>query len=68
MRVVEFKISKGGWPPSIIQAIVSGTSKIYIHGLKAFDISDGVPYPYSWKLTESQMDFLQSVVRVEAKA
>ena len=68
MRIVEFKMSKGGWPPSIIQAIVSGTKRIRIHGLKALDISGGTLYPYSWKLTNSQTDFLESLVRLEAKA
>ena len=67
MRIVEVKMSKAGWPPSLIQAIVSGTSRISIHGLKALDISDGAPHPYSWKLTGSQTAFLESLVRIEAK-
>ena len=68
MRLVELKLNKGGWPPSIIQGIVSGTKRITIHAVKAFDVSDGVGHSYSWKLTNSQITFLESLIKAEAKA
>ena len=59
-RLIEFHMMKGGWPPSIIQAIVSGVKRIRVHSVKAIDISGGEWYPYSWRLNESQIDDLRA--------
>ena len=66
-RMIEFKMSKGGWPPSLIQAIVSGTKKIRVHTLKVFDVSGGDCYAYSWKLSDDDRAFLETLVKVEAR-
>ena len=68
MRFHAMRYNNGGWPPTRIEAIVSGKKRVSVHGLRAIDVS-GVEYqPYTFKLDEAQKNFLSDLVKADVKA
>ena len=52
---VETKIKTGGWPPMILQAVITKIGRATkIEAWRALDISGGERMPFSWKLTDDQ--------------
>ena len=62
--LITLPFQKGGWPPSVIEAIVEDDRVI---DMRAIDVSGGEHYVYSWKLTTRQRDFLIELVEAEVK-
>ena len=60
MRFVVVKFRRGGWAPTEIEAIVDGNEVVAI---RAIDVSGGEYYPYSWRLSDWEREFLKEEVR-----
>ena len=58
-QIVNLKMNKAGWPPTVIEAIVEAGMVVCI---RAIDVSGGEYQPYSWSLDRHRLKFLERVV------